>query len=68
MEKLRQGLKFISVQSLKYRSLVREERKGGGIDYLQSNPSCYSLTETMKDEPKLNTLSCPVLYVCAREL
>lgn len=70
VEQLRQELKFIpSIQTLRSRILVREDKNVvGGTGYLQANPSSYSLTETMKNEPKLNTLSCPVSCVCTCDI
>lgn len=46
----------------------RGKEGGGTIGYLQANPSYYSFTETMKNESKLNTLSCPLSCICARDI
>lgn len=61
VEKLKQEVMYTINSTTKKRSmLVREEKKR---DCLQPNPSCYCLTETMKNGPKLNTLSRPDLHV-----
>lgn len=50
--------------------LGKRGKEGGRTigGYLQASPSYYSFTETMKNESKLNTLSCPLSRICARDI